>query len=239
MVDKVPSTRVCKAGCVMLTAAANDSGSSGPLPPSHLECVWREYERVVHSMVLRNLERLPLGHLCARLGRAKVAIQRSPGRVRGELKRDDTLVEDLVQDVATAMVKAVRAGRLYAARPAIYVWLETTTERVVRDRSRQAAMIGLAGVLMSESPQNDHDGDAEPPSIDTLVFSSGEAADEALDRKRHEVVFLRGLSKAQRPVVVACARGERYEDIASALRVSVGAIRLRLFQARKRWRRGR
>lgn len=229
---KKPSTP-CKNECRALTTESGARGSDQPLPPEHLPCVWREFEPHVRRTVIRALLRLPLGRICANLQASGVAIRRDPALVRHDLIRSASEVDDLVQDVARAMVSAVARGKLFAARPAIYRWVEQTVYWLVPERSRHAAVTALTGALFALRPANDNDS-AESEPAGNLVFGSGESPEELLEQREDADARLRRLTAAQREVLERSAQGMDTAATARDLGISEVAVRLRLMHARRR-----
>ena len=224
----------CPADCPLLATETGPPGSSGPIPPEHFGCAWRAFERHVRASVVKALLRLPLGRLCLRLTASHVNIRRSPALVRIDLA-ESAEVDDLVQEVACAMASAVKRGKLVAARPAIYRWIEQTVYWLVPERSRQTVIAALTGAPLALAPANDNAG--EPSEVERIVFASGETPEDTYARREDARERMGRLTRGQRDVFERAAEGMDHAEIAIDLGISQGAVRLRLMQARRRLRR--
>jgi RNA polymerase sigma factor (sigma-70 family) len=168
------------------------------------------------------------------LSASHVSIRRSPALVRADLAKSAE-VDDLVQEVACAMASAVRRGKLVAARPAIYRWVERTVYWLVPERSRQTVIAALTGAPLAIEPANDN---ARAGSeLERIVFSSGETPEDTYARREDLRERMSVLTRGQRDVFERAAEGMDHAEIAIDLGISPGAVRLRLMQARRRLRR--
>lgn len=237
------SLEECPGECTALSTESRTKGSDGPLEMVHFPCVWRLFQKQVRYRVGANLFRAPLAQLCRQLRNATADIFcRNPEAVRYELMSDRALIEDLVQDVALAMIEAIRREKLCAARAAIYKWIERATYRIVKDRIREAALQALTGTVlvlrddeeMTVAPLQPLAGLDGAAIVVGSEFATGATnafylRDLLSDSNRHRV-----LTEAQREVVIRWAAGHSANDIAEDLQISPVAVRLRLMQARRR-----
>jgi RNA polymerase sigma factor (sigma-70 family) len=227
-----------------LSSETQERGSDPPIPMERAADVWRDFEPLARKVITTSLRTLPLGLLRTQLETAGNPICRGLQTVRDRLAHDEELVADLVQDVALAFVRAVQRGAIDAARPVVYRWIETTSARIAREKSRADAITLLVGAHLSEDNTKDGEEPRSPEPIPTAgvlgrPLSEGEGP-EALSDIRTE---LRELLFAAVPANLTCAQqlvftrwveGASHQQIARELAISEGAVRLRLMQARRR-----
>jgi DNA-directed RNA polymerase specialized sigma24 family protein len=220
---------------IKLTETVEEAGSDPPLQENAFEGVWTEFEGYIRQVVRRQLKRVSLREPCSKLANALISI-RNTSLVRRDLAGDEALVEDIVQEFAVAMVGAIRRGRLAAARPAIYGWINKSAWRIVKDHARSAILVALAGTLF-QGPANDNAEPAPDPLELALVCDSENPEALAIDGEER-VRVVAGVSKLltanQRQVLFLELDGRTTKEIALELGISERAVRLRRMQVNRR-----
>jgi RNA polymerase sigma factor (sigma-70 family) len=168
-----------RAPLSFLTETSSDQ-SDEPLRPEHFPALWAHFERYAHALVVARLGGHSLNKACAYAAgrRATEHLLATPGAVRGDLLRDQDLIEDLMQELAVALLVALRGGRLAAAVPAVKEWLRTTVRRKVPRASRAAAVHYFA---RGASPREE---DADESPAEALA----RGADSAALAEQHETI---------------------------------------------------
>lgn len=174
---------------------------------------------------------MPLGELAQRvIARCPGVAIPTLGSVRESISQEQT-IEDIAQDVAVAMLLAVRRGALLAAAPCIYAWLVTVVRRVAIDAARRVALLALVA-----RPTDDESSNCEPAVATT--GQSGSALDPERTNLRSLLEENSGLiqhfTNAELAVVRLWASGLQGKLIAAMLGINAGAVRLRLMRARRR-----
>jgi RNA polymerase sigma factor (sigma-70 family) len=229
------------------TFLAGDTKAPGGDPPIPIEKtaeVWRDFEPVARKVVLTSLSKLPLSKLRTRLLQAGVPVLRGLQLVRKQLTENTELIADLVQDVALAFTRAVQRGKIAAARPVVYRWIEQTTARITREKSRADAISLLSGAHLSMAEQNEAGEPRAPEPTPTAgvlgrPLGEGEGPEHLSDVRTElrEILFAAApanLTDAQQVVFGRWVEGTRPKEIARELGISEVAVRLRLMQARRR-----
>lgn len=219
--------------CQCLSVEAGARGSTEPLHPSHFNCAWTAFAPRVRQLAARTIAKLPLKHLSARVQDACGGGFRlvPGGRVRATLG-GDAFLDDLVQEVGLAFWRAVSAGKIFAARPAVHAWLETTAPRVARRAVRPAAILAFM------APANDNDG-RDPVQLPEFALRFEASNDNALDNLKEALrdpELLLALTPSERSVLIPSLAGETPTQIAASLGLQVNAVRGRLHRARRHLR---
>ncbi|MFO0590515.1 MAG: hypothetical protein U0441_23435 [Polyangiaceae bacterium] len=159
---------------------------------------------------------------------------RRPGanQVRDALTRDEQLIDDVLQDVAMVLWQRISAGRIAAARPVIYRFLEQTTWRVARRQALRTAMLHLVA-----APVDDDGAWVDvpvPANQNMLEVDITERAPRYRTLLAIHPEVLVTLSPAEREAVVLWTRGVSIEEITSAMQAPNATTRVRLHRARKR-----
>jgi tetratricopeptide (TPR) repeat protein len=172
----------------------------------------------VRQLAARTIAKLPLKHLSARVQDACGGGFRlvPGGRVRATLG-GDAFLDDLVQEVGLAFWRAVSAGKIFAARPAVHAWLETTAPRVARRAVRPAAILAFM------APANDNDG-RDPVQLPEFALRFEASNDNALDNLKEALrdpELLLALTPSERSVLIPSLAGETPTQIAASLGLQV------------------
>lgn len=225
-----------------LAVETNVTESDPPIPVARTVEVLREFEGLVQKSVIQTLWMLPLGELCQQLRSRQLRIVRSPWLVREALATDKEHIRDLMQEVALAMVLAIRRGAIRAARPVVYTWVRQVAYRITCEKSRGAALALLTGVSLSDAVDDD---DPNPPEAGPTAGVTGrqlgeaENADDIIDNLRQldhllTEVIPANLTDGQELVFIRRIQGASHQEIAQELGISEGAVRLRLMHARRK-----
>jgi hypothetical protein len=137
----------CSSQC-SLTTALSLPHSALILSEAHVACVWREHATLVRRLVVRELYRR---NLCIELTPSGIAVVGCGCKLACEDLAEPDEVDDLVQDVACALVQAIQQGKVRAARPALAYWLEQTVCQLVHTE-----IAACTSTAISVHPDNDN-----------------------------------------------------------------------------------
>jgi DNA-binding CsgD family transcriptional regulator len=192
------------------------------------------FEPRVRVRVRRRLGAMSLTELARRLDAASPGVRRPTTLAAcAALMRDESLVDELCQDVALAFWKAIERGAVRAAVGVVDKWFTTATGFIVRRRARSAALLALVAC-----PTDDGSSYVDVPT-GPIVFGGTDG--EFNDQKRPYRAALVNkpglwmlLSEAELEVFEPWLDGAAATQIAANLGIKPGAVRLRLMRARQR-----
>lgn len=224
----------CVGSCVALSVPSSAEAKAPALTEAHFPCVWRVFAGAVDGHVRRCLRELGINRTAARIREWCPAVAFSPNSaVRIALSRDEGLVAELSQEVAIALLGAVRRGAVRAAAPVVACWLMTAVPRIVRRRVRAAVILAITA-----APTDD--ARCEPPVGPVVHLEAYEFGADERGAFRVSCVtpLLADLTESERTVFASWRDGEEVGAIARRLSISRTAASLRLMRAKRRIRRG-
>jgi len=197
-----------------------------PLVESEFLPVWTYFEPYVYFRIWTALGRVSL-HRAASLASAKgehSCLLASPGAVREALSR--LLPNDISQDIAIALLLAIRRGALRASYHCIRAWLRKAVSFTVRKQVRQPATLCFAaGRLTVQDSEEEREDPAEAHARVEI---------ECLVELRERLAWLSGiLEPRQFAVLKARIEGAEYEAIGAKFGLTPGNARILLCRARK------
>ena len=152
--------------------------------------------------------------------------QRKLGRLLGRMIRDQSEVEDVVQE---AFIKAYRALPNFRGDSAFYTWLyrigiNTAKNHLVSMGRRPK----LSNEVEIEDAENFEDGDelrtADTPETELMGKQIAQTVNDAMEALPEELKTAISLREIE---------GLSYEEIASMMNCPIGTVRSRIFRARE------
>lgn len=207
-----------------LNPVASDKVQDRAILETEFPEVWKRAHHDVRYLVYRTLERMQIRTPHGPEGRTYGAFLPTAGGVRTGLIADEQFVDDVVQLVAVALVRATRRGGVRAAISALRAWLRRTTQRITMVQVRRAAHLMFA-----------LDADGERSALETAACqadcgTSCRSAELQVLSARADAIVAE-LDSRSREVLQARLDGKSHAEIAEELGISAAHSRLVLHRA--------
>ncbi len=197
--------------------------------------VWRRYETFVRRCASKALSHASL-HRAARYAGANGEnshLLAGVGAVRRALACGDAdIIDDILQEVAVALLTAIRAKPIRASASVLEAWFRTAVPRIAGRTARERAVLLFAAG--DANPSEDYGAGREPEEVGT---SHDPDPDWLADAKRligeARELLPRLPQPLERTIVEAWLSGDEPGEIAENLGMNPATVRTKLFRALK------